>query len=179
MTEAVDHAGRVELTEALVRSHQAPLWRYLRALGCAAADAEDLVQEAFLALLRARLHDSSPSGVRAWLRATGKNLFLARCRRERREPLVLADLDAAFAAYERGDDGQGYREALHSCIAGLPPREREMLQLRYHDDADRARLAAAAGVSPEGAKTLLRRIKLALRNCVNRKLSHGTRTERG
>ena len=37
--------------KALIESHQAELWRYLRYLGCDAAEAEDLTQETFLAAL--------------------------------------------------------------------------------------------------------------------------------
>jgi len=168
----------VRVTEALVREHQAALWRYLRVLGCSAVEAEDLAQEAFLALLHARLSAGSAGGVRGWLRATARNQFFARCRQQRREPRLGVDLDgdldAAVAAYERDDDGHGYRQALRACIEALPAREREVLQLRYHEGADRSQLAQAAGVSAEGAKSLLRRIKIALRNCVHRKLGHGT-----
>ena len=168
----------VRVTEALVREHQAALWRYLRVLGCSVGEAEDLAQEAFLALLRARQTFGSGRGVRAWLRATAKNQFFARCRQQRREPRLDADLDAAFAAYERDDDGDGYRQALRACIEALSAREREVLQLRYHEGKGRSELAQAAGVSAEGAKSLLRRIKIALRNCVHRKLNHGTPTVR-
>ena len=46
MTAAVSDCERVEMDLAsLVREHQADVWRYLRYLGAAADDADDLTQE--------------------------------------------------------------------------------------------------------------------------------------
>src|SRR5262249_37426095 len=121
VTDVADSTSAVRVTEALVRAHQAALWRYLRVLGCRAVEAEDRAQETFLARRAARLPGGSAGAVRAWLRATARNQFFARCRQQRREPRLDADLDAAVAAYERDDDGEGYRQALRSCIEALSP----------------------------------------------------------
>jgi RNA polymerase sigma-70 factor (ECF subfamily) len=160
------------VTAEVVRMHQHAVWRWLRVLGCRPAEADDLAQETFLALLRARLADEGPAALRSWLRATAKNLFLAHCRRVKRAPDLAegADVDAAFAAYERDDDGAGYRAALRSCLDTLPARQRELLELQVHERATPARLAAATGLGEEGARSLLRRIKQALRHCIERRL---------
>ncbi|MCA8952441.1 MAG: sigma-70 family RNA polymerase sigma factor, partial [Planctomycetes bacterium] len=66
--------------EALVRRHQVALWRYLRALGCEAALADDLLQDTFLVAFR-RLSDAGDDvAVAAFLRRTGRHLFLRRRR---------------------------------------------------------------------------------------------------
>ncbi|MGE3174305.1 MAG: sigma-70 family RNA polymerase sigma factor [Planctomycetota bacterium] len=166
------------LTADLVRAHQLALWRYLRVLGCGAAEAEDLVQEAFVLLLQAELHDASPPGVRAWLRATVRNLFLAACRRAGRAPRLDPDVDAAIADCERRDDGDGYRAALRRCLDTLTADERQLLERRYRDGAQRAALAATADVGVEGLKSRLRRIKIRLRHCITRRLDDGPHAER-
>lgn len=157
---------------AVVRAHQVAIWRYLRVLGASPDAADDLVQETFVTLLGARLADRGEGALRTWLRSTARNLFLAQCRRERRTPVALdaAAVDAALAAYERDDEGAGYRAALQQCLATLPDRQRELLQLASDDAVDGQRLAAAAGQTVEGARSLLRRLKQALRDCVQRRL---------
>lgn len=160
------------VTAEVVRQHQGAVWRWLRVLGCRPQEADDLLQETFLVLLSERLTDEGPAALRAWLRATAKNLFLAHCRRAKRAPGLAEhdDVDAAWLGYERDDDGDGYRAALRSCLDTLPVRQRELLELQVHERASPAQLAAASELGEEGARSLLRRIKQALRHCIERRL---------
>lgn len=169
-------AAAVPLSPELVRAHQAAVWRYLRVLGAGRDEADDLAQETFVVLLRTPLADHGPNALRAWLRATARNLFLASCRRLRREPVALDDgaVERAWAAYERDDDGDGYRAALQRCLETLPARQREVLALQVEERAPVERIAAVTGLAAEGARSLLRRIKQALRDCVRRRLHDGT-----
>jgi RNA polymerase sigma-70 factor, ECF subfamily len=168
-------AGAIVVDAALVRAHQDAVWRWLRVLGARADEADDLAQEVFAQLLATRLVDQGPAALRVWLRTTARNLFFAHCRRVRRSPLAVDPeaLEQAWAGYEREDDGEGYRAALRACLATLPARQRELLELQVHDRADLQQLATAAGLAPEGAKSLLRRLKNALRDCVRRRLTDG------
>jgi len=140
-------------------------------LGCDPSEAEDLLQETFLCLARAQLPDRGTAALRGWLRQTARHTFLASRRRARREPVVSSDVDAAVDDYERDDEGASYREALQACLEGLSVRERDLLEQRAHG-ASRAQLAAAAGLAPEGFKSLLRRITTRLRNCVRTRIDH-------
>jgi RNA polymerase sigma-70 factor (ECF subfamily) len=163
---------RLVVDADVVRAHQHAVWRWLRVLGCRPHEADDLAQETFVVLLRTQLADDGPAALRAWLRSTAKNLFLAHCRRAARAPGIAddADVEAAFAAYERDDDGAGYRAALRGCLETLPARQRELLELHVHERATPQALAAATGLADEGARSLLRRIKQALRQCIERRL---------
>jgi len=162
----------LQLTAELVQAHETSLWRYLRVLGCPANEAQDLAQETFLTLLRTPLEDRGAGATRVWLRATARNLYLAHCRRNRRSPLAIdaEAIEAAWANYEREDDGERYRNALHECLQSLPKRQHDLLQRQLRARLPAAELSAATGLAPEGARSLLRRIKQTLRDCVTRKL---------
>lgn len=164
--------ARVELTESVVRAHQASVWRYLRFLGCDPALADDLTQDAFLALLRAHLPDRGPAALDGWLRGTARNLMRNRRRQIRRELATASPetIEDAWSGYVRDDHGARYRAALRACIAALPERQREVVELRWGRRAKRADIASAVGVSIEGAKSLLRRIKHALKTCILKRI---------
>jgi RNA polymerase sigma-70 factor (ECF subfamily) len=162
------------LTADLVRCHQQSVWRYLRVLGCPAAEADDLAQETFLALMRGKVRDEGPKALRAWLRTTARYLYFAHCRSLQRSPIVLDDLEAAWQDYERDDDGEAFRAALRACLDTLPKQQRALLDLQVREHAGLERIAAACELTAEGAKSLLRRIKERLRECVTRRLGHGS-----
>lgn len=168
-------AGRPEApgldVTALVRRHQTALWRFLRALGCDARLAEELAQDTFVAVLQRPFTPRDDAATAAYLRTTAKHLlFKARRRQDRR---VLDDPDAietAFVAECGGDGGDALVDALRGCVATLERRSQELLQHHYRDGASRAELARHFGLSEDGIKSWLRRVRAALRLCVERKV---------
>jgi RNA polymerase sigma-70 factor (ECF subfamily) len=174
--------SRTEL-ETLVRMHQAEIYRYLRYLGADATTAEDLVQEAFLAACQSENPPSSTdSPLRAaWLRGIARNQFLTFCRRRKRSP-VQADpesLEQAEAVWRReflrSGDGFDYVEALRACLAEMPERSRGILDMRYTQGKSREEMAKLCLMSEDGVKSLLRRVRAALGECIRRRLGleHG------
>lgn len=160
----------------LVQRHQGSVWRYLRVLGAPSDAAADLAQEVFVVLLRTPLHDHGEKALRAWLRSTARNLFLAHCRRQRRSPIACdeAAIERAFTEYERDDDGATFRTALERCLELVPLRERQLLTAALAARAD-TEPRGASGASPprdEATRSRLRRLQQALRDCVQRRLRH-------
>ncbi|HEV3340375.1 MAG TPA: sigma-70 family RNA polymerase sigma factor [Pirellulales bacterium] len=156
----------------LVREHQAGVWRYLRVLGCPAAEAEDLTQETFLAVLTKPFHDYNRQATAAYLRQVARNLFIS----SRRRTVAVAELDEAEAAWLRWaikDDGQELMEALHACLQKLTERARQALDMRFGRQAARAEIAATLGLSEDGAKNLMQRAKQQLRACVEKAVARG------
>ncbi len=157
---------------ALVRSHQAGVWRYLRYLGCCAMEADDLTQETFLVVFRDGFEDRSSVQTAAYLRTVARNRLLTVRRSQKKAPEV--DLEAAEAVWvetvgERGMDD--YLVALEDCLAvGVTPRVRRALEMLYRDRLSRSEIADELEMAVEGVKTLLRRARSALRECVERKL---------
>jgi len=164
--------------EALVRIHQSEVYRYLRYLGADAGTAEDLVQDTFLAAFRSENAPPSDDDRRsaAWLRGIARNLFLRHCRRRKRAPRRFSPeaLEQAEAVWDRdflrGGDGFDYVEALRRCLERLPDGERRAVHLQYADRRARGEIAALLHMTENGVKSLLRRIRARLAECVHRRL---------
>lgn len=158
----------------LVREHQTGVWRYLRVLGCPAAEADDLTQETFLAVLTKPFHDYNRQATAAYLRQVARNLFIS----SRRRAVATAELDEAEAAWLRWavkDDGQELLSTLRHCLQKLTDRARQALDLRFGRQASRTEIAATVGLSEDGAKNLMQRAKQQLRECIERTLAAESR----
>ncbi len=167
-------ADRQTEMAALVQAHQGDLWRYLRYLGCQAAEAEDLLQETFLAVFREGFEVRSTAQTVAYLRTVARNQLLMDRRKQRNRPQAV-ELETAEAVWAQaaGEDGlDDYLVALGECLHNaLSPRARRALELQYRDRASRAEIATELHLAVEGVKTLLRRARSALRDCVERRLA--------
>lgn len=155
----------------LVRTYQAGVWRYLRALGCEASTADDLTQETFLTLLEKPFTDFNPAATSAYLRTVARNLFISAQRRANRSVSVadLDELDLDWSRWAGDDSGQHLLASLQECLQALGEKARRAVELRYRDEASRAGIATSLGMSEDGAKNLLQRAKQQLRECVERK----------
>ena len=94
-------------------------------------------------------------------------------RKQRRTPpsveLELAESVWAEAAGTSGLDD--YLVALDVCLAqAVTPRVRKALELHYGQQATWTEIAAQLELAGEGLKTLLRRARAVLRECVERRL---------
>jgi RNA polymerase sigma-70 factor (ECF subfamily) len=149
-----------------IQVHQAEIWRYLRFLGCDATQAEDFTQETFLIALTGA---ESPR-TSAYLRTVARNLFY----KSRRHPLAsLEDVEEderAWADFSRDDGGASQLEALRGCVESLEGRAKQAILLRFESRLSHAKMADSLDLGEEGVKTLLRRVKERLRDCVQRKL---------
>ena len=63
-------------------------------------------------------------------------------------------------------------EALSACIDDLPPRSRDLVARRYRKGDPISTIAGQLGQSVTSVKTALCRLRLALGDCVRKKLNH-------
>jgi RNA polymerase sigma factor (sigma-70 family) len=142
--------------------------RYLRFLGCPPDEIGDLAHDALLAGLARWRPELLPV---PWLLATARNLLRAhlRAQRRRRELADVARLDAAFHEQGGDDAAAALARAVEQCVAALPARSRTVLAMRYGEDVPRDVIAARVGLSAEGVKSLLARVRAALAECVRRR----------
>lgn len=154
--------------QALVRRHQAEVWRYLRYLGASAELADDLTQDTFLQLLRAPFAPRSDQATSSWLRTVARNFYV---KSFRRPPFAEAELDAIESEWDRyaaDDGGDDTLVRLRECLDGLGGRAREAVRWHYEERRSRADIAERLGLGNDGVKSLLRRARAALRTCVER-----------
>ena len=166
------------ILESLVRVHQAELYRFVRYLGAERSAAEDIMQETFLAAFKADLPAAlnNARGEAAWLRAIARNLFLKHCRHLKNSPVTTDDtlLKKAEALWSteflRGGDGFDYVEALRTCLEELSEKQRRLVDMRYAQKKSRSEMAHLSQMTENGIKSLLRRIRSVLGECVKRTL---------
>jgi RNA polymerase sigma-70 factor, ECF subfamily len=156
----------------LIQTYQAGVWRYLRALGCEPALAEDLTQDTFLAVLQRPFQDVSPAATSAYLRKTALNMLISYQRRAGRVRAVedIEQLDRTWTRWAGDDDGDAALENLRDCLRRLTERARMALEMRFRGERSRAEIAEALQITEHGAKNLMQRAKQLLRACVETKL---------
>ncbi len=164
VSRTIEHQDVVRL----VQQHQAEVWRYLRFLGASAELADDLTQETFLQLLRAPFVERAPSATAGWLRTVARNLYV---KSFRRPPFALCELDtieATWTGFAHEDAGQHSLAILRECLQRLDGRAREVVRLHYEERRSRCFIGASLGLGEDGVKSLLRRTRAILRECVDR-----------
>lgn len=165
---------REDLVASFVRRHQAGVWRFLRVLGCRGQQAEAIAQDALVVAVQRGVHAGPEGAVVAFLRRTARHLWLREQRGDRRRCSLYAEV--AERAWqrdltERGDeDGAGWLAALRQCLGELPERSRHVLERTYRDGAGRAELGVELGIGEHGVRSLLQRLRAALRTCIERRL---------
>lgn len=142
--------------EALARRYGPAVFRLAYARTASRADAEDVMQEVFLRLLRARPEFSSEEHAKAWLLHVAANcandLFRAPWRR-REEPLA-----EGLSAPEEPERG-GVVEA----VLALPPKYRAAVHLYYYEELSVEEIAEILGRRPGTVKSRLSRARALLR----------------
>lgn len=174
---AASEAGPDQRLAELVRQHQASVWRLLRYLGANAAEADDLTQETFLALARSSFQHQTTPQTAAYLRTTARNQLLMLRRKQQRQVSTVA-LEAAEAVWAdkidaptEGSGGwQAFTDALRACTEQLEGRAAQAIDLAYRQSLGREQIADRLGMKPAGVKTLLRRTRAALRECIERRV---------
>ncbi|HLL26249.1 MAG TPA: sigma-70 family RNA polymerase sigma factor [Xanthobacteraceae bacterium] len=129
------------------------------------ADAEEIVQEAFLRVWVNAPRWRPAAAFRTWFYRIVFNLSLNRRRRASFLPLEEAGdpPDPAALAGERMERDERDRE-IAAAIAALPERQRAAVVLTYGEELTNAEAAEVLGTSVSGVESLLVRAKRMLRD---------------
>lgn len=166
----------------VVETYETPLLRYVRHLIGSGADAEDIVQEAFLRLHRS-VERHGPGSVRhlaRWLFQVTHNLALDSVRRKatrRKAREGMSDIKARAAELERENSPEGLGALVRraACdraveeLGKLPERQRQVLLLKVIQDMTLRDIAHVTGLTlgnvayhlNQALKELARRLKAA------------------
>jgi RNA polymerase sigma-70 factor (ECF subfamily) len=136
---------------------------YLMRLGAGSAVAEDLAQEAMLAVWRkAALFDPAKASAATWIFTIARNLRIDAIRRERRPELDPNDPALQPQAGEDADESLDRAKAedrLRVALAGLPREQSEIIELSFLAEKPHSLIASELGL-PLG--TVKSRIRLAM-----------------
>lgn len=141
-----------------VQPYEPALRAYLRGRFPALSDQDDIVQDTYSRLLRAR-EAGEIRHPKAFLFTTARNAALDFFRRKR--PVSLDDVthfDESRVLVDRPDTAELVNreqefEILADAVRALPDRCRQVIMLRYLDGLAYKEIALQLGVSPETVKT--------------------------
>ena len=147
-----------EAFAALYERNARPLWTYVYRITGNAADADDIVQEAFVRIIDAGV-PAGAENARRYLFRVASNLAMDRWRRVVREERTLRSVDPPLAVTQPPvpDDD------VARTFAALKPRDRAMLWLAYVEGETHEAIADALRVKRGSIKVMLHRARGRLR----------------
>jgi RNA polymerase sigma-70 factor, ECF subfamily len=155
--------GREDALLQLFDEHHLPLFRFAYRLTGSVADAEDIVQECFLTLLRPECsYDPGRTSVRTYLFGVVRNQSLKRWRKS--DSQSQDDLDVR---HERSPESQALRTELEEVVARavtqLPETQREVLILAHYEQMPLAEIARVMALELGAVKSRLQRARASLK----------------
>ncbi len=153
-----------ELTVELFERFHRDILAYLYGLVREQQWAQDLTQETFLRVLRARASLPEVTNPRAWLYRVATNVALNALKRRRRFAwLPIRASDRQPGPVPDFADDIGERSALEEALASLPPGYRAALLLNKRDGLSTAEVAQVLGLSEAAARKRIYRAMEMLR----------------
>lgn len=148
---------------AALFGHFAPRVKgYLRRLGLADAQAEELAQETMLAVWRrAEQFDPAAGSASAWIFTIARNLRIDAVRRDRLAPRLelLAEEPLPPPVADTVIQSAQFAERVREALARLPAEQAEVIRLSFFDDRPHAEIERRLGI-PLG--TVKSRLRLAM-----------------
>ena len=165
--------GKEKALLRLFDEHHIPLFRFAWRLTGSAADAEDIVQECFLGLLKPFCgFDPERSAIRTYLFGAVRNQWLKRLRsREQHAAPESAEYRNPESEALRGEVGT----AVAKAIADLPDTQREVLLLAHYEQLSLAEVAEITQLEITAVKSRLQRARATLRETL---AAYAPQTER-
>lgn len=170
-------AGDGAAFDELFRRYAGLLRGYLRRGYLGDADTQDLTQQVFLQLHRARRDYRPDRPLRPWLMTIARNVKRDFLRREGRRPSLSALLGDETARGDRAADRVALREALDEALGQLPGSLRRVVEAFWFEDLSHAEIARRFGISRSAAKVRAHRAYRALRRILHG-LGYGEAAER-
>ena len=160
-------AGDASAFDTLYARHKGGVYRYLLRQCREAAIAEELFQDVWMNLIRARASYAPTAKFATWLYRLAHNRLIDHYRASGHLTLVSADDEAheeAIAALPgaASDEPQARAEThelgerLRGAVAALPPAQREAFLLQQEGGLSLAEIAELTGVGTETVKSRLR-----------------------
>jgi RNA polymerase sigma factor (sigma-70 family) len=161
---ALTRKGHQHAFDALVERYQSRLLGFCRQMLGSTEDAEDVLQEVFVAAYNAMVADERPIAVRPWLYRIARNRCLNHLRKPTADGQDTMDTHPhmnGVTTHERVQNREEFRSLL-SDVGQLPETQRAALLLREIDAMSYEEIAKAMDTTVPGVKSLLVRARIAL-----------------
>jgi RNA polymerase sigma-70 factor (ECF subfamily) len=156
-------AGDAVAFEELFRRYHDLVRGHMRRGYLREADVEDLTQQVFLQLHRARRDYRAHKPLRPWLMTIARNVKRDHFRRQQRWPGLTALPDQDLSQADSGVDRVALREALDKALGLLPGSLRSIVQAYWVEHLSHAEIARRFGISRAAARVRIHRAYRALR----------------
>lgn len=174
----MDESGQISPSAdflAKVTRAQRPLYGFIVTLAGGLFDADDILQETNLVLWRKAGEYDPARDFMSWALRIAQLQTMAHLKKRRRRPVFDTELleriaDEAAADREQADVR---RIALAACLQKLSAKHRHLVARRYEPGASVIAMAAEIGSQPKAVSEMLRRIRHALLECIERSLGEG------
>jgi len=169
-------SGRTEAFEEIVRLYQREVWKVAAAMLRDIATTENLVQQTFVNAYFNLDQFQPGADFGIWLKAIARNLVREELRKQSRGSEHLKHYHQYLAARLENDREHAsaqdrMSEALRQCRGKLSPAAARVVELRYEQGVGFESLAKQLNRTIEATRQLLSRIRIELRNCVERRVS--------
>jgi RNA polymerase sigma factor (sigma-70 family) len=161
---ALTRKGHQHAFDTLVERYQSRLLGFCRQMLGSTEDAEDVLQEVFVAAYNAMIADERPIAVRPWLYRIARNRSLNHLRKPTADGQDTMDTHPhmnGVTTLERVQNREEFRNLL-SDVGQLPETQRSALLLREIDAMSYEEIAQAMDTTVPGVKSLLVRARIAL-----------------
>jgi len=160
--------------QILYERHRDPVYRFAWAMTRSQADAEEIVQDSFLTLLRkAPEFRPEAASLRSWLLGITRNLCCRRRGKAAAESAGALEEASGDAGIEAALIRNQTAEAVRRAVATLPAPQREAIVLFEFEELSLAETAAALRIDPNAVKARLHRGRARLRSVLPRLAPQG------
>src|SRR5262245_38741937 len=154
-----------------VLAHRTMLKAYILAIVHDPHLAEDTLSDATLAIARSWEKFDRRLSFAPWARGIARRVALANLRKANRlivglDDDVMESLDAEFDAFGNEASQEEMRQQLNRCLDQLPERSKELVRLRYFDNAPYEDIAQRSGRTVAALYMAFTRIHAGLADCV-------------
>jgi RNA polymerase sigma factor (sigma-70 family) len=159
--------GQERAFDTLFERYQARLLAFCRGMLASAEDAEDVLQEVFVAAHKAILADNRAINARPWLYRIARNRCLNHLRKpvpEGQDSMDVHPHENGVSVAERVQKREEFR-ALIADVQDLPETQRTALLLREIDALAYEEIAVAMDTTVPAIKSLLVRARMSLADC--------------
>jgi RNA polymerase sigma factor (sigma-70 family) len=168
--------GETAVYGELVRRYRPAVRRVAMLMLADGLITENVVQQTFIRAYERLADFRSGQEFGHWLTAIARNLVrdeLKKSSRERGRMALYRDyVLARLSAEDHGERNEVMlAEALAHCRGRLPGTAARAIELRYDQELPFEEVAAALGRSPEAARQIVTRARIALKQCIQKRLS--------